>query len=329
MKPKVLFLVLLLTNSVSMIDLSARPMLRQRIDKQPALRKQIIQNNIVELDLAYDFSVPGQTHRISLTVVLPTSIPDRQNIIGTQYSPKPSRIFHKNGNRYAEFIFNKPEKQIKIDIRIKAELFKYDLFTAKKNRVKEYIENSELTDFLSHEKYIEKDNPEIQQMANSIEGQTEEEIVKNIYGYVIEHLEYIKHGRKELGAVRALQEGKGDCSEYSDLFVALCRAKNIPARVVTGCTLRFDSDSPKHNWAEVYLQDYGWVPFESSWGDVGNGRIQNMAFSRMGPVYVYFSHIRNDNVLRNYHYASYKYWGDRVTLKDSVEFKQSDSQYSK
>lgn len=327
MKLRILFFLLLLTYSVSMTEVSARPMPRQRIDKQPALRKQTIQNNIVDLDLSYDFSVPGETRKISLTVVLPTTIPDRQKIISTQYSPKPSRIFHQNGNRYAEFKFNKHGKQIKIDIKIKAELFKYDLYTAKKNHLTEYIENSELTDFLIHEKHIEKNDPEIQRVAESIEGQTEEDIVKNIYSYVIEHLEYIKHGRKEFGAIRALQEGKGDCSEYSDLFVSLCRAKNIPARVLTGYTLRSDSDSPKHNWAEVYLQDYGWVPFEPSWGDVRNTRIQNMAFSRMGPVYLYFSHIRNDDVLQNYHYASYKYWGDRVTLKDSVEFKQSDSLY--
>jgi len=37
--------------------------------------------------------------------------------------------------------------------------------------------------------------------------------------------------------------------------------------------------------------------------------------------------ILNDDVLQNYHFASYRYWGDRVTLKDAVEFKQSDSLY--
>ena len=138
------------------------------------------------------------------------------------------------------FIFNKPEKQINLDISIKAELFQCDLYTAKIKGDKYHPENLEFTDFLKHEKYIEKNHNEIQQIASSIKGQTEEEIVKNIYSYVIDHLEYIKHGKKESGAIGALQEGKGDCSEYSDLFVALCRAKNIPARVITGYTMRFD-----------------------------------------------------------------------------------------
>jgi transglutaminase-like putative cysteine protease len=162
-----------------------------------------------------------------------------------------------------------------------------------------------------------------------LEGQTEEEFVKNIYHYVIDHLDYTKHGKGQWGAVKAIQEEKGDCSEYSDLFVALCRAKNIPARVVTGCTVRFDSESPKHNWVEVYLQDYGWVPFEPSWGDVKSTRVQDIVFNRMAPVYIYFSHIRNDEILRNFHFASYNYWGDRVKLEDSIEFRQPAQQNSK
>ncbi len=325
MKLRVLFLASMLISSASLENSSGRLLPKQRRESEPPSRKTAIQNNIVEFDLNYDFSVPGETRRISLTVVLPTTIPDRQKIISTNYSLKPSRVFRKNGNRYAEFIFNKPEKHININIIIKAELFRYDLLTAKKSRGKNRLENPGLTEFLNHEKYIEKDHIEIQQIANSIEGQTEEEIVKNIYDYVIDNMKYTKHGRQEWGAVKALQKGKGDCSEYSDLFVSICRAKNIPARVVTGYIVRPDSAPLKHNWTEVYLQDYGWVPFEPSWENNENAVLRNRAFSRMGPVYIYFSHIRNDEVLQNYHFASYKYWGEKVILKDSIEFKQSAS----
>jgi len=329
MKSRTLILMLLLICSAPLKNAGGSIIPKQRRESRLPVGKTVNRNNIVEFDLSYDFSTSGETRRISFIVVIPKTLPDRQNIIDIQYSPKPSRIFEENGNRYAEFVFNRPEKQIKVDISIKAELFKYDLFAAKRKRTKDHSEEIEFTDFLKSEKYIEKDHNEIRQIADSIEGQTEEEIVKNIYEYVADHLEYVIHGKGQWGAVKALQEGKGDCSEYSDLFVALCRAKNIPARVVTGCTIRLDSDSPKHNWAEVYLKDYGWVPFEPSWGDVDNTRIQNMAFSRMGPVYIYFSHIRNDEILQNYHFASYKYWGDRVKLKDSIEFKQPVSFYSK
>ena len=284
---------------------------------------------MVELDLSYDFTTTGETRRLILIAVIPKTIPDRQKIIDIQYSKKPLRIFEENDNRYAEFIFNKPDKEIKIDIRIKAELLRYDLSTAKRKHTTDHTDEAGFVDFLKSEKYIEKDHQEIQQIADELEGRTDEEVVKKIYNYVTEHLDYTKHGNGQWGAVKALHEGKGDCSEYSDLFVALCRAKNIPARVITGCTVRFDSDSPKHNWVEVYLQDYGWVPFDPSGGDVDNERIRNFVFSRMAPVYVYFSHIRNDEILRNFHFASYRYWGDKVKLKDSIEFAQPASSNSK
>ena len=44
----------------------------------------------------------------------------------------------------------------------------------------------------------------------------------------------------------ALRDRVGDCEEHAAVFVALCRASGIPARLVW---------VPNHNWAEFYLQD--------------------------------------------------------------------------
>jgi hypothetical protein len=55
--------------------------------------------------------------------------------------------------------------------------------------------------------------------------------------------------------VTALEKRVGDCEEMSALFVALCRAKGIPARLVW---------VPNHNWTEFYLKDSDerghWIP---------------------------------------------------------------------
>ena len=281
-------------------------------------------NNVVEFDLSYNFYVRGETSRISFIVNLPQSIPDRQEIQSIKYSRKPSRIFHQNGNRYAEFVIINPDRYIEIKISIKAELFRYDLLTAQEKYKNYQSQDSGFTEFLKQEENIEKDHEQIQRIAESIKGQTETEIVKKTYDYVIDNLDYIVNGSKVLGAVGALEQGKGDCSEYSDLFVTLCRAKNIPARVATGYTVRADADKSKHNWAEVYLQQFGWVPFDPSWGDMKNVAIRNKVFSRLRPVYIYFSHIRNDEVLRNYQFFRYTYRGERVKFSDSIEFKQPD-----
>jgi len=287
---------------------------------QNVQRNSVIQSNIVEFDLSYNFSVPGNTRRISLLVVLPESLPDRQKIHEIKCSQKPSRIFKRNGNRYAEFVFMNPERRIDIKISVTAELFRYDFITASRNNNKNPVKEADLREFLKEESYIEKDNEKIKETAKNIGGKNDLEIVQNIYDYVLDNMEYVLHGKKAFGAVKALRLKKGDCSEYADLFVALCRARKIPARVVTGYTVKPDTKTSKHNWAEVYLQKYGWVPFDPSSGDRANGFLRDMGFGRMEPVYIYFSYTRNDVILRNFHFCSYSYWGDRVRLKDSIEF---------
>ncbi len=329
MESRKLYLVLLLIICIANENLVARSMLHQRRQYHQRPQRKTILSNTVELDLIYDFSIPGNTFRINFVVILPETIPDRQKILGITYSPKPTRFFNKNGNRYAEFVFIKPDRQKKVEINIRAELLRYDLFTAREKSGNEGYEDIEPGDFLKHEKYIEKDHAEIREIAESIDGQTQIEVVKKIFNYVADNMEYTKHERNDWGAVKALTLKKGDCTEYSDLFVALCRAKNIPARFAAGYTVRFDDISPKHNWAEVFLQDCGWVPFDPSWGDMKNFIKRDRAFSRMRPVYLYLTNVRNDEVINNYHFAGYNFWGDRARVKDSIEFKSVSPTFQK
>ena len=133
-------------------------------------------------------------------------------------------------------------------------------------------------------------------------------------------MEYLIQGKRDRGAVSALKIKKGDCSEYSDLFVALCRAKDIPARVVTGVSVQSDTKTAKHNWAEVYLKNYGWVPFDPSKGDVRFTALKERLFKTLEPTYIYFSHIRNDDILDGFHYCKFTYFGDPIIVTDSVKF---------
>jgi len=322
-------LVSLLISSAASVEAGGRFVSQQSRDRQRAPKRVFPQSRIVEFELSYDFSVQGETRKIDFTALVPKSIPGRQNILNVSYSPKPSRIFDENGNRYARFVFDKPGRQEKVKISVKAELFRYDLFTARKNRRQNAAVAEEYRDFLRHEKYIEKDHRRIQEIAEGIEGETEIDLVKNIYDYVLDNMEYSILGKKDWGAVKAIQLGKGDCTEYSDLFVALCRAKNIPARVESGYTVGFSPKTTRHNWAEVYLQDYGWVPFDPSTGDVRNVIIRGKAFSNLRPAYIYLSNIRNDPIFGKYNFGAYKYWGDKIKLTDSIEFKQTTLHFQK
>jgi transglutaminase-like putative cysteine protease len=282
------------------------------------------EKNTVEMILCYSGSVEGRGGGTRFLVALPQTIADKQKILSIKYTPEPSRKLEHNGNSYAEFVFDHRQKQFSVLVNVKAELYRYDLSTAKTKGEKDRPKADELEQFLKQEKFIDKDDAEIQKAARSISGRTETEIVTKIYDYVIDSLEYQIHEEEDLGAAKALKKKKGDCCEYSDLFVALCRAKNIPARFITGYTERFDKVSPKHHWVEVYLKRYGWVPFDPSWGDVEFDRIRSINFEYMKPVYLYLSNLRRDPALFNNHFYAYTFYSKGVTLEDTVRFVRQD-----
>src|SRR4030067_435474 len=127
-----LLLTLLLITWLASVDARGRSVERQGRGRPFTFRQAYDQSSTVELELSYDFSAPGQTRRISFIVPLPQDVPDRQKILSIQYNPKPSRTIERNGNRYAEFVFTRPQEKIKATVRIRAELFRYDLITAMK-----------------------------------------------------------------------------------------------------------------------------------------------------------------------------------------------------
>ncbi|MFC1677219.1 transglutaminase family protein [Planctomycetota bacterium] len=272
--------------------------------------------NKVEMDILYKFKIDGKTSKVEFTILLPRTIPNKQNI-ELSYSVKPKKVFMKNRNSYAKFVFNHPRKDFTLVIKVKADLFSYDLSTAANKRMAEPNEFVNLTTYLRDEKYLEKDDPSIKRIARNLRGRNEINRVRNIYNYVLGNLEYGKYNKKDMGAITAVKRKKGDCSEYADLFVVLCRAKKIPARVVSGYLTEYKGTA-KHSWAEVYLEGLGWVPFDPTIGDVEDVSAQKRLFKNLSPIYIYLSHIRSDPVLENGGFYYYRYWGDKIEVLDQV-----------
>jgi hypothetical protein len=132
-----------------------------------------------------------------------------------------------------------------------------------------YDKHSDLyVKYTQPEELVQSDSPEIVSKAQSItQGIMDiHDKVSNIYGFVTSHVRY-SYEEQERGALWALENGTGDCSEYSYLFVALCRASGIPARLNVGFGFRPSEENTTdgHMWAEYYLQNYGWVPVDPTW----------------------------------------------------------------
>jgi hypothetical protein len=53
----------------------------------------------------------------------------------------------------------------------------------------------------------------------------------------------------------------GDCGQEALLFITLCRSQGIPARWQTGWDT-FPGFKDIHDWTEIYLAPYGWLPVD-------------------------------------------------------------------
>ncbi len=117
------------------------------------------------------------------------------------------------------------------------------------------IETLESDIFSLPEKYIESDHSDLIRTARSLNKKTSLETAQNIHNWVSNHLEYTGYLRNARGALYALSQKKGDCTEYMYLFVALCRAEQIPAKAIGGYVCRQNTilkSADYHNWAEFF-----------------------------------------------------------------------------
>lgn len=206
------------------------------------------------------------------------------------------------------FIIYNPINTIEIVVSVDLILYINDLETNIENKANL---NEPISDFVNSEKYIEKDNEELKLKASELKDSSIEQTVENIYSFVNQKIKYNGYNLIDQGALKALESRQGDCTEFSDLFVALCRANNIPARVVDGFVSDYNN-TPKHAWAEVYFTKYGWVRFDPTPGN-------SSSFKTMENKYIQLSTDRNDKVLINSHFWANWYWGDPVEVKDYFE----------
>jgi transglutaminase-like putative cysteine protease len=85
-------------------------------------------------------------------------------------------------------------------------------------------------------------------------------------------------------APTVLERGNGSCSEYTFVYISMCRSAGLPARYVGSVVERGDYaslDDVFHRWVEVYLPGVGWVPIDPSRGDKEGPRDQAIAIGHL------------------------------------------------
>ncbi|MCL4415505.1 MAG: transglutaminase-like domain-containing protein [Actinobacteria bacterium] len=259
----------------------------------------------ISFDMDYRFNISGDISKIIFVAVIPKDYKDRQKIINTEYSIKPERIFNDGPDTYAEFMINNPASNFEINIMDEIILSQYGLDTAFNAENKDF-DTENLSSYKIAEKYIESNDEDIKKVARTFEAEEIYSLVQVIYNYVMDNMQWVQYVPEDVGAKAALIEKQGDCTSYSDLFIALLRAYGIPARIIEGYTIDATELSIGHNWVEVYFDDIGWVPFDPTYDD-NNG--STSLFNNPDNIYVYFSFKRNDSVIHGFHYFSYNWNG--------------------
>ncbi len=112
--------------------------------------------------------------------------------------------------------------------------------------------------------------PEIRALAQQIAGSETNPCLKarKFYDWIADHIKYSY--AIEYSTIRNISDycrtkGYGDCGEEALLFITLCRLEGIPARWQSGWNL-FPGAKTIHDWSEIYLEPYGWVPVDPYMG---------------------------------------------------------------
>lgn len=205
-----------------------------------------------------------------LSIALPPDT-DRQTVYFQNIFPRPRQVtVDPDGNWLAEYeLAGNRELEISVTGNVK-------IFPGQNPLRPKSSESPE--DFYLHpQPYWPVDNPDIVQEASRLSG------VEDIYRFVVSRLEYNNrletNGR--LGAVEALRRPtESTCTEFTDLFITLCRAKGIPAREINGYAYSADSRflplsqtlDVLHSWPEYWNDTLKyWQPVDPTWEKTTGG----------------------------------------------------------
>lgn len=139
------------------------------------------------------------------------------------------------------------------------------------SKVKDYDRNSELYKLYTSERaphvvFTE----EIKKLSKEIVGDETNPYLKakKIFTWIDEHIPWA--GAREYSTLDnipayCLANRHGDCGIQSLLFITFARYNGIPAKWQSGWMLH-PGEVNLHDWSEAYIEPYGWVPVDQSFG---------------------------------------------------------------
>jgi hypothetical protein len=233
--------------------------------------------HVLDLALTYEFRNfgPGTIPSLDVYIAIPGELPNQKLLSEARFTRTPTDVLRDQWQQLvAHFHFTnvQPEENPRITMRTTAELadsrwFIYPDHVGKLSDIPRATSAAYLTDL---DKYRIHD-PIIQNAVREAVGDETNPywMMRKIHKYVCKKLHYELAGGWNV-APQVLTRGSGSCSEYTFLFIAMCRAAGLPARYVGSVVVRGDeasADDVFHRWSQVYMPGYGWMHVDPQGGD--------------------------------------------------------------
>ncbi len=228
--------------------------------------------SIVTHRVTYEAKITNKSsnplRHIQMFIAVPPPLPPRQEVLDLQIRPASgSQANDLSGNNWVHFIHDElpPLSHITFGYTalIRSRSVRYSLpATTTDFHIPENIR-----DYTKPELFIDSHHHLIKDLAREI-ARTNPLPVQFVSAAMRKVYRILKYEaqNEEKGAAFAIENRKGDCTEFAALFTALCRAHGLPARLQAG--FGFDGTRfERHAWSEVWIRGL-WVPVDPTWHGV-------------------------------------------------------------
>jgi len=258
---------------------------------------------------------PGTLKNLNIYIAEPE---DRstQDILSISYPTKPTKFLtDKWGQRVALFKFKdlSPSDRCTPVMSVRANIYDvmYHIFPERVGSLEDIPEEIKERYLQDGMKYLIH-HPTIVNAVKEAVGNEKNPywIARDIFDYLRNHMYYERSGGWNI-APTVLERGSGSCSEYTFVYIAMCRAAGLPARYVGSVVVRGEDasfDFVYHRWVEVYLPGYEWIPVDPSGGDKQWPRDQAMFFGHLSNRFLITTQGGGGSEYLSWDYNSYERW---------------------